>query len=272
MITQVEAKTSSGDLLVLPLQDQSSGFVVQDIAGLDPVAATIVSSSFAQLDGEQFQSSKRVKRNILMTLGYDPDYTSSTIRALRAQLYNFFMPKSDVNLTFRDDEGPDVTIDGTVETFVAPLFTKDPNAVISILNFDPDFVDPTVQTVSGVTTAGSTEIEVDYDGTVETGVLLTLNVDRTLTGFNWYNRTSQGVQNLAFVGALVNHDVVAINTQQGNKSVLKTSGGVQSSVLYGISPYSAWITLYPGQNFIRILTTAAGTPYTITYTDRYGGL
>lgn len=272
MITQLEITSSTGVVLILPLQDQSNGFIVQDITGLDPVAATIVSSSFAQLDGEQFQSSKRVKRNIVLTLGYDPDYISSTVRVLRAQLYAFFMPKSSIVMVFRDDEGPDLTINGMVETFVAPLFAKDPNATISILNFDPDFIDPTVNTVSGFTTQGTDEVEIDYAGTVDTGILFTLNVDRVMSNFTLYNRTSEGTQNAQFIADLAIADILEINTQPGNKSILNTSGGTESSLLYGLSPYAAWITLEPGQNFFRVLVDSAGTPYTITYTDRYGGL
>lgn len=272
MITSVEARTASGNLLTLPLQDVTEGITIQDIIGLDPVDATVVSSSFAQLDGEQYQSSRRNKRNIVMTLGYDPDYTSQTIRDLRARLYSFFMPKSSVNLKFVDDSGPDVEIDGTVETFVAPLFAKDPNAVISILNFDPDFYDPTTINVNGFTTAGTDEIEIDYDGTVETGFLFTLNADRVLSGFTLYNRTADGTQQLQFISDIENADVLQINTLQGNKFANNTRAGTVASVLYGVSPYSAWIELFPGQNFIRVLVDDAGTPYTISYTNKYGGL
>ncbi len=56
MLIKVEARTSSGALLILPLDDVSSGYVVEEIEGLDPVKATLVSSSFAQADGEQYHT------------------------------------------------------------------------------------------------------------------------------------------------------------------------------------------------------------------------
>ena len=59
MLTRVEVRNDHGNLLNLSLQEILGGFIVEEIQGLDPVAATIVSSSFAQLDGEQYQSSRR---------------------------------------------------------------------------------------------------------------------------------------------------------------------------------------------------------------------
>ena len=99
MLTAVEAFTPQGENLFLPLQDSSGGYVVQDIDGLDPVNAQIVSSKFARLEGEQYQSSYREKRNILISLGLEPDYGAAlSVSQLRSRLYDFFMPKSPVRL------------------------------------------------------------------------------------------------------------------------------------------------------------------------------
>ena len=43
MITMIQAINAQGELLSLPLDDISNGFSVEDIDGLDPVKATIVS-------------------------------------------------------------------------------------------------------------------------------------------------------------------------------------------------------------------------------------
>src|SRR5687768_8673183 len=97
MLNKVEARTDLGAMLSLPFDDISSGYLVQSIEGLDPVPANIVSTSFARLDGEQYQSSRREKRNPILRLGLEPDYTTQTVRELRNNLYRWFMPGKNVN-------------------------------------------------------------------------------------------------------------------------------------------------------------------------------
>ncbi len=116
MITLVEARNPQGDVLAFQIANPTNGYEVRDIDGLDPVEATIVSSSFANQDGEQFQTSRRAKRNIVLKLGYDPDYVTTTVRQLRKALYNFFMPKSDVSFRFYSDDMPAVDIQGKIES------------------------------------------------------------------------------------------------------------------------------------------------------------
>lgn len=273
MLSKVEARTNQGAMLSLPLSDASSGLEVRDIKGLDPVPAHLVSSSFARLDGEQFQSSRREKRNIVLTLGLEPDWGQTTVGQLRAQLYKFFMPKSDSTLRFYTDDFPIVDILGTVETFDCPLFVKDPEATISLICFDPDFYTPDVLQFAGNTTSGSTAQVITYDGTVDTGIVLTMNINRSMTGFTVYNQPAGDVAHtMQFTAALLAGDVVQISTVAGNKFATLTRGGVQSSLLYAISPVSEWSTFQPGNNSFWVNATGAAVPFTVQYTEKIGGL
>jgi hypothetical protein len=225
------------------------------------------------LDGEQFQSSRREKRNIVLTLGLEPDWAQTTVGQLRAQLYKFFMPKNDSTLRFYTDDFPVVDILGTVETFDCPLFVKDPEATISLICFDPDFYTPTALQFAGNTTSGSTSQAVQYDGTVDTGVLITVNVNRTMAGFT-VNVQPDGdvIHSMQFTAALVAGDVVQISTVPGNKFATLTRAGVQSSLLYGISPTSEWTALQPGNNAFWINASGSAVPFTVQYTEKIGGL
>jgi hypothetical protein len=273
MLNMVEVRTSQGGLLSLPLEDPSLGFVVQDIQGLDPVKATIVSSSFAQQDGAQYQSSRREFRNILLKLGLYPDYTVDEVSDLRKRLYAFFMPKTEAKFTFYTSDGLNVDITGRIESFENNQFTQDPVVDVSILCFDPDFVDPDVVALSGNSTGGSTETDVVYAGTVDTGILFKLNVNRTLSAFTIYHQASDGsLRTLDFAASLVSGDVVTISTMQGQKFATLTRAGVVSSILYGVSPHASWIELMPGVNELRVYAVGAGIPWTIDYKNRYGGL
>ena len=273
MLTRVEATNNQGTTLSFILGSAENGFLTKEIEGLDPVKATVVSSSFANMDGAQYQSSRRENRNIVMKLGYEVDVNTGSVRDLRNKLYGIFMPKSQVNLKFFVDEMPEVNIAATVESFESPLFTADPEATISLLCFDPDFITPTTTIVNGMTTSGATEIEIDYKGTVETGIHFQLLPDRALSAFTIYQRgLDESVSSLGFAAALSSGDVLDISTISGAKGATLTRGTTLSSILYGVSPYSAWINLFPGKNHLRVLAAGAAIPYKIEYATRYGGL
>lgn len=274
MITLIEARTLQGTLLSLPLGDISGGYSIQDVDGLDPVDATIVSSDFAGTDGEQYQSSSVGKRNIVLTLGLESDYITNSVRSLRKNLYNFFLPKKPVSLRFYDDEGLTVDIAGRVETCKSKLFSQEPAVEISILCFDPEFVNVTPTTVTGSTVNSTTSNLYQYDGDIGTGFTLTLNVNQTLGEFTVYNTGEDGiVHSLDIQASLLAGDIVTISTVSGNKYVKRTRAGVTTSLLYGMTTQSDWVALSPGDNHFRVyITGATPIPYSITYTELYGGL
>jgi hypothetical protein len=183
------------------------------------------------------------------------------------------MPKSQVSLRFFDSDGPTVDVLGRVESCEPPLFVKDPQVDISIICFDPDFVELTPIVVTNHTVSDSTEFTITYDGTVETGILFTLNVNRSLSEFTILNRTPDDVvHSLEFAASLVAGDVVTINTVVGSKGVFLTRASTLSSILYAKSPESSWIELVKGDNHIRVSATGSTIPLTIEYTTRHGGL
>lgn len=274
MITKVEVRTTAGTLLTLQLDDITTGYIVESIDGLDPVKATLTSSSFANLDGAQFQSAKREPRNIIFTIGLEPyDYVTQTVRSLRANLYEFFMPKSTVELRFYDSDDLTVNITGIVETLETTIFAKEPTVTISLMCYDPDFTETESETISDDTVSDTTEFLVTYDGTVETGILFTLNVDRTLGEFTIYHRPPDGViRSLDVQASLLADDVVTISTVVGDKYVKLTRSAVESSLLYAMPPQSSWIELVPGDNYLRVYAVGAAIPFEIEYTTRHGGL
>lgn len=282
MLTKIEVRTSQGALLSLPLDEVTSGFIVEDIEGLDPVNASLVSSSFAQMDGAQYHSSRRETRNIKLKLGLEPDYetnSSRAIRILRQSLYPFFMPKSQVSLRFYIDTGDGVLDDyyvdilGRVETFLSPPFTKEPAVDISLICFDPDFLDPNPVIYEGMSTAGLTEQILDYPGSVESGIILSIRPDRVLNEFTVYHRPPDStLRILDFSNPLIAGDVIKINTSVGAKSVVRSRGGFDTSLLYALSPQANWLELQPGNNYIRVYAEGAAVPFSIEYTTKYGGL
>ena len=273
MLTKVEVRNPAGTLLTLLLDDVTDGYILKDVDGLDPVKATVVSSTFATLDGVQYQTARREARNIILTLGLEPDYASGSVRALRTALYAWFMTKAAVNLTFYDSDGTIVAIDGRVESYEAPLFVQEPQATISIICPDPDLVELTPVTGSGKTVSDTTEFSFTYNGSVETGIKFDLLLNRTLAGFTIYHRPPDNiVRSFDFVASMLNADVVTVNTNVGSKAVTLTRSGVQSSILYGRQPGSVWFLLQPGLNYFRFYAAGAAIPFNYSFTERHGGL
>lgn len=272
MLYKVEARTPRGDLLTLQLDDISNGYIVADIDGLGPVKATVITSKFAQDSGVAYQGSTIPERNITMTLEYDL-FSDTSVWELRNGLYPFFMSEQKVSLRFYMESGLTVDIDGVSESMDSPLFVQEPKADISIVCPKPDFIDMTPVVKSGFSTSDTVATDVVYDGTSDTGMTIVVNVNHTLSELTIYQTTPSGdFKSLDFSAPLVAGDVLTINTMKGNKSATLTRSGVDSSIMYGVSQQSTWLQLEHGTNAIRVYATDGGSPASITFLNKYGGL
>src|ERR1044072_168996 len=156
MLEKIEVTNSRGNVFTLVMEEDDGGYQVDSIEGLDPVKATLVSTSYAGADGENFQSAKLPARNIKIKLDLDPDFNPKTYTDLRKDLYPFFMSKSQITMRFYLSGGLYLDIAGVVEEISSPLFQEDPQVDISIMCYQPDFIDGRIITVAGHTVADST--------------------------------------------------------------------------------------------------------------------
>jgi len=273
MIEKVDISNALGSTLQIELGDPSTGLLVEDIGGLGPVKATVVESTSAGVDGAQLQSMRREGRDITFKINLEPDYVTETVWDLRQRVYNFFMTKMKVSLRFYMTSGLYVDIAGVVETCEPDIFTAEPAMNVSIRCSKPDFIDPNTTLTNLNTTALTVGTDINYVGSVESGIVMTLNVNRTLNEFTIYNTPPDGVlRQLDFSAALQAGDVLKISTVVGSKYVTLTRATVTSSLLYAVSPTSNWIEFFQGINKFRLYAVGAAIPYTIQYTTKYGGL
>jgi hypothetical protein len=274
VLTLVEITNARSDTLSLPLANASAGYAVNDIEGLDPVDATLTTSTIAQVDGAQPQNAQRGTRNITMKLGLNPDYIVSTVQSLRSALYDYFMPKANIQMGFYLDGSLYVVTSGQVESFANSMFSTDPEVDISVICYDPDFYSPSAETISENTTASTDTITINYEGTSDAGVIFTLNVDRDLDGFTLYNTAPDGsIQVFNVVSSFVADDIVTITSIPGAKSLLLTRAAITTSALSAQDPTAAaWPMLQKGANLFRAYCSGDPIPYTVTYTAKYGGI
>lgn len=273
MLTRVEVRTKQGTLLTLPLDDVLNGYVIEGIEGLDPVKATLVTSSGVNEDGEQDHGWRREARDIKLKISIEPDYVTNTVKDLRDRLYAYFMTGRMVYLRFVDDDDLEVDIVGRVETCETPLFTKEPRVDISVHCYNPDFVIPAPIKIDGMTVETPIHTEIQYPGTVDTGIVLTVDVNRTESSFTIYNvAEDEIVRQLDFSAPLVAGDEVRISTVTGAKGATLKRAGAESSILYGVDPTSSWIKFEQGLNKFRVQASGLPIPYTLEYLTRRGGL
>ena len=273
MLTKLEVYTNRDTMLSLPIMDTTGSFRVEDISGLGPVKATIVTSKYAKVDGEQVQNVRGEMRNIVLRLGLRPDFATESYSDLRRTLYDYLMVKSSVRLRFYDTSWPTVQIEGTVETFEPVLFSKDPQCQISILCPLPDFlaVDPTV--VSGVSTSSGVNTSIPYWGTVPTGFIFTVTPERNLDGFIF---TCLGTEEKVFEfnRPFGYGSRAEFGTEPGSKfaQIRNLSNDLVSNALASIVTYPSWPRLDPGANLVRVDLAGAAVPWNLIYVERYGGL
>lgn len=276
-VSMIEIVNDKQESVSFYLDDPSQPYFVKDVQGLDPVKADITSSSFAAVDGNQFQASRRDSRNIIFKLGYNPDYVSNmTIPQLRRNLYSKFLPKSLVQLKIHLDDDLVVGNTGIIESFDAPIFTKSPDITISVILFDPDLISDTDTVLNGNTTDNPTtgKINFTYEGNTPTGVNLTMVLNRAADSITFlhYNLVTNNLESMYLYGTFLSGDELVIATGVGEKGVWLTRSGDTESILYMLDVNSQWIYLTPGLTAFQVIVTGPAIPYTITYRDRYGGL
>ena len=282
MLTEVKAYSSwqSAPALLLDEMGQAETDLIQvrNIEGLNPVKASISGSPMAVVDGTSFTGASVLSRNIVLTLGLNPNWQTWSFEALRRLLYAYFTPKSLVRLRFSSDDMPDVQIEGYVEDVSVNQFSKDPEFNVSILCPDPHFITVTPEVITGETIHEMGTFEtIQYDGNVPAGILVEVvyvsgaepeeiaiqigdpaithfMVEASVSATKYFQMSSvpmnKFVQNVDLsIGTIINL-LDHIHIQQG----------------------SSWPTLEPGENHFHVITDAGVQDFTLTYYERFGGL
>lgn len=287
MLTQMEVFAQGVTAPPLPILDQNvamDAIQIRNIDGLGPVKASVNTTQYGSVDGEFFNSSYTPKRNIVLTIGLNPDWATQTFESLRQILYSYFMPESQVKLRFTSTHLATVEISGYVESCEPILFSKNsnpnPEYQISIICPDPYFIASDATVIPGVTEAiaGTTDIIVEYEGSVPTGFIVDVVLPSGGTAFSGEIRL---INKTPSIKVAISTGIAVSTTQffrfssvQGDKYVRQypLPSGNYTNVLGKFSPGSVWLQLRKGQNKIQVLSTTAGLGWNLRYYAKYGGL
>jgi hypothetical protein len=252
---------------------------VRSIDGLGPVKAEVASSAFATGRGELYQGSSVGKRNIVMTLGLNPDWAEQTMSNLRQKLYRYLLPQAWTKLRFFSDYLPVVDIEGIVESFEPNIFSQDPEVQVSILCHKPDFIEADAISYEGVVDDGATELEFEYVGSVNTG--LELRIDRTVANPSYLGDISVALKSPEDPQNFVAEDVTIDTLKYFKLSSVPNAKRVQSiavadgaitNLLSKMTTESVWPEIKPGVNVLSVAAAEPGQKWTMAYFNRFGGL
>jgi len=250
---------------------------IMNIDGLEPVKAAITTTAFGAYDGEAFTGASVGKRNIVLTVGLNPDWAIQSTEELRQLLYNYFMPKLLVQLRFHSTNFPVVKIEGYVESVEPNIFAKTPQMVVSIICPKPDFVALSPTVVTGITNDGTDTDEIDYPGSVSSGFALEItqavgtpgtdSIQVSLTG----QYAPQVFVTRGNLAPDLRWEMSSVMGAKYIRSVSLTTGAVQN-FLNDLAVDATWPRLYPGINKIAVITPVVGQNWELSYYAKFGGL
>ena len=281
MLTEVKVYGSPELPLDLHLSETDSGrpetdtIQIRNTEGLDPVNASVSTSPYGSVDGASHTGSSVETRNIVFTLGLNPNWDDKTYASLRRLVYSYFMPKRLVRLEFYSDDIISVEISGLVEDVSNNMFSKDPEIQVSIVCPSPHFkaIDPIVLT--GET--GDSPITIDYKGSIESGI----NVKVTATEDTSPTAISIQIGDPAYlfidVSASIDDtkylEMSSIPLLKFVRNVDIPSGDIDSLLGYvNEGGEIIWPVFAYGENKFSVITDVGVHNWELTYYERYGGL
>ena len=250
-------RNQKGEILNLT---NSSSYEILKITGLNPPPALINFSNIPNFDGSTYNSARLNNRNIVLTIKIH-----SPVEQNRIRLYQFFQMKRLIRIYYQNDSR-DVYIDGYIETFDFDLFTINETVQISVLCPNPYWKenDVTVVELSSIIPLFEFPFAIeeegiefsrlqDYfvtctnNGDVEVGIIIEFTaIANQVLNPRLFNRTTQEFFAMDF--DMKAGDVIRINTQRGEKSVILIRDGEQTNVINDMNQESTWLQLVPGMN------------------------
>ena len=269
-LRSVEVRSDAGVILgTIPVGSPGSNdYYIKNIDGLQPVDAVLAMSNFADYDGSVYHGARLAQRNIVITLGYSPNYVSGKdIGALRKQAYLWFKPKMLSGLFFNDSDRERVYVYAYVEKITPTMFSKDPEIQISLICEDPYFSRPTALNFNGIQSA---PLDLSSYGDAPTGFAMTLTPGANFSSFSVRNEINDA---LLFSYPFATGDTIRLGFNPGSKYATVTRAGVTTPILDRISSGSMQMFIDNRVNNFRVLTNgSAAASYVLNLRPKWTGI
>lgn len=281
-----DPKISFGTLTVPLYGAHEAPIAIRNITGLEPAPATVNSKPRGSLDGEFFLGTRLNKRNIVITLGVNPNLGPQSVDDIRTNFYAYVGPTGLIGLRFISDNRPPREIRGYVESIQNDRFSADPQLIVSVICPDPAFVSLSEQIITG--TSNSDWEEFVMQGNQVVGFTLFMPLANTSDiGPDERIFIETGTSIAAFSQKLYELDRVLmpggsnleLNSIRGQKFIQYSYGddfgeGInEHSLLDNMTSESLWPYLVPGYNRVRVRTpehTGYHDDWELKYFEAYG--
>ena len=243
---------------------QNPDYAVVDVDGINPPKANINMGENANFDGATFNSSRLNTRQITITV-----MPLNNIEKNRIALYTFVKSKKGIKVFFANNTR-DVCIAGFVSACEIDLFKKDEKIQITIICPDPYFRSNAITNATFSNTVPLFMFEMDIDsegiefsrfddvpevmitnyGDVETGMIIDINAYGSASNPVIYNETTG--QRMKFNISLQAGDILRINTNKGQKSIVRIRDTVETNMLscLDMTESAEWLILESGNNVL----------------------
>lgn len=272
---QVEYNTE-----MLNLFNNNNKWILTQVTGTSPAAATINESTIVGADGVRTTGKKTNKRNLVFTLHIRGDCERN-----REELYDIFTPKNEIRL-YCTTTRKKVYIDGIVESNECDPYTNDQIMQISVLCPYPYFKDAIDRTTdNSIESNGFTfPFQVEYDesfifgemaldnscilynyGKIKTGITIDITLLSNYSSIKIYNYDNAN-EYIGFNHTFLADDIIHINTNQGaiDRATI-TRNGVTSNLLSKLMNGSTWIKL---DTTVKVLTCYPENSMFVIYNNR----
>ena len=237
-------------------------YSIISITGLNPAKANINTAVNASFDGSTFKSSRLENRNIVIMLAIE-----NAIETNRIELYKFIKVKDEITVYYSNNSR-DVFINGYVESMDVGFFDMKQVVQISVICPNPYFknveeTNENFSTIQGLfefpfsieeegisfsEIITDQEVNIENRGDVATGMIIEFRAIGNVTNPALYNTETN--QYVKLNETMSDGDVIQVNTNKGEKGVVKISGGVVTNILNKLDDTSSWLELDTGDNIM----------------------
>lgn len=271
---------------IVELTHNKSNYAVVGVSGLTPPATTINTATAGLIDGSFFNSARVEQRNIVITVILRGD-----IEANRQRLYRIFPRKMPVTVYFKN-KNRNVKIEGYVEVLEGDLFVQQEQIQISLICPRPYWQDMlTIRREINKVLAlfefpfsisepipfsellDAPRVVVDNAGDVETGILLTLSMEDSVTGLKITNITTGTY--IGFDYTFDAKDIITVSTVQGSLYAKLNRLGTEINLLNFMIEGSSWLRLGIGENELTYTVetgSADDVQANVEFQTLYGGV
>lgn len=269
-------ENAAGDQLTFAM---GSPFTIVDIQGLNPPTATINTSQVALMDGAKFNNSKLNMRTINVAFAIEYNAAANRIevfKVLKSKQYVKMLYVSDVRDVFIEGyiESIDITYFDMKQIVTCSIICPSPylkaaqevvDELSNIINsFHFPFASPAEGTLVFGYISNDLGITIENDGDCECGMIIELYANAAVSNPKIFNYITQDYIGLTY--DMQPHDLITIDTRQGQKTAMLLRNGVQSNVFNAVMKNSTWLQLPAnGGTFVYEVGTGSLADLTVTF-------